>query len=68
MLLGDEMGEGGDGQSAGGFSPAEVKESRMVTSFGLSAGSFLQHSSTISQTRSGIGDQWGRLGLVPRMT
>lgn len=67
VLSGDDVTEGGDGHSAGGSIPAAVKEERMSSSLGLSAGSFLPHSSTISQTGSGIGDHRGRLGLFPLM-
>jgi len=40
---------GGDGHAAGGDALVEVKVRRILVSFGLCAGSCLQHSSTVSQ-------------------
>lgn len=60
--------EGGDGHLAGGCKQAEVKEWRISSSFGLSSGSFLQHSSTMSQMGFRIDGSRGCLGLSPLTT
>jgi hypothetical protein len=48
-IEGVEAVEGGDGHCAGGDTQVEVKDWRISTNPGLSAGSCLQHSSTMSQ-------------------